>query len=389
MSVFERILRGIARYRRKRKWPSPEHAQIFVVYMRFGQVDIGHRPYGKKVDDDESDDDDFSDNGEYERDMPALSDDLAEVHKHSNNNKHKRDPKSKQQKALEKAEREELQSLQGTEEDLDVDFLGCTRQFLSTYMLRDSYFYSLDAFEDAPQVVRKFLEWMQNFNVCPEYRFDIDRSIMVCEWAADELPRCKQALLSLPGRFNTVCAARYGGQLYSTYGASQELRDDWTDSDTQTIFSLTTEQVEMLTDGAFGNVFHMGKGMRTMQVVHIDEYDPNRPFTDENPRILIPHGRIWLTTHDVEGHRPGDNWAETKASVIEAANEAAQLDDLICLYLDPSAANAISIGMVLTAEFHQLSNGVWYIERVDSLWPSYYLDDIQNISDSDSDSDSD
>ncbi|KAI8056682.1 Argonaute complex, subunit Arb1 [Syncephalis plumigaleata] len=372
MPVFERILRGIARYRRK------QYAQIFVVYMRFGQVDVGHRPYGKKTkddkkhgdDDDDDDDDDFSDNdAQYKRDMSII----------------KRNPKSKHQKSLEKAEREELQSLRS----LDVDFLGCTRQFLSTYMLRDSYFYRMDAFEDAPQVVLNFLKWMKEFNVCPEYQFDIDRSLMVCRWAADELPRCKQALLSLPGRFNTVCAARYGGQLYSTYGASQELRDDWTDSDTQTIFGLTKEQVEMLTDGAFGEVFHMGKSTRAMRVVRVDEYDPNRPFTDENPRILLPHGRVWLSTHDPEGHRPGDNWAETKESVVAAANEAAQLDDLICLYMDPSAANAISVGMVLITEFHQLSNGVWYIERVDSLWPSYYLDDVQIISDSDSNSDSD
>ncbi|RKP06838.1 Argonaute complex, subunit Arb1 [Thamnocephalis sphaerospora] len=400
MPFPERIVRAVARYRKKRKWGTQLRCQLFISYMRVGEIDIGsksHIPGDHPEDDEVYDDCDGYDDQEGYED-PEDEGEEALVKRQEKNFA----PQSKRQRELARAELNELGALPQLDEDedeLEVDFVGCVRQFLSTYLMRDSYYYHINAFVEAPGVVQRFLEWLQMHNVCPEYTADIRASLLVCQRASMELPRCKRAISKMPGNFNTLCAAKYGGQLYHAYGGSEDGGASWTDDETQRTFGLTCEQVRMVTDDAFGPVTRVQHSRRTLEVVRVEPFDPSRQHEsagDANaaslPRVGVPHGKIWLREHQAVGHRPGEPWTlGTRAAAAKADDGGDDEDDasLICLHLDPTPANEMLPGMVMTADYHQLSNGLWYVDTIVNLWPSYYLDAQEDEYEEDSEEDFD
>jgi hypothetical protein len=272
--------------------------------------------------------------------------------------------------------------LQQYEDEMIVDFVGCVRQFLSTYLLRDSFYYHIDTFTEAPSVVRSFLEWLLDYNVCPEYMADIRTSLMVCHRAKIELVRCKRAISHMPGRFNVLCAAKYGGQMYDAYGGSEDGGASWTDAETQQVFGLTKEQIRMAIDDVYGSLKVVKKMDTLMEVIHVEPFKPGelqsseadeRYKTSGLPPVLVPHGKVWLRRHNPFGHRPGEPWQLSQRSTGETTETNGE-DAIIRLHLDPAAANELLPGMVMNAEFYKLENGLWYINILNNLWPSYYLD---------------
>lgn len=98
-----------------------------------------------------------------------------------------------------------------------VDFLGCMKGFLSR---RATYLYG---FETRDQVImltttlERFMDYLLQHDVCPEYRDDVLATRKLCRDAPAELWDVAEATRRLPGDFNIACSTLFGGSYAQNY----------------------------------------------------------------------------------------------------------------------------------------------------------------------------
>ncbi|EXJ78569.1 hypothetical protein A1O1_08970 [Capronia coronata CBS 617.96] len=99
----------------------------------------------------------------------------------------------------------------------EVDFLVCMRSFLSR---RAKYLYG---FETRDQVslltttLERFMDYLLQHDVCPEYRDDVLAARNLCRQAPAELWDVAESTRRLPGDFNIACSTLFGGSYSQNY----------------------------------------------------------------------------------------------------------------------------------------------------------------------------
>src|SRR5437588_301127 len=89
-------------------------------------------------------------------------------------------------------------------------------------------------------MVRNFLSYVLQHDVCPEHAANIEAARRICDSARRELPRCEDASSDLPGPFNEACRMLYANDReYWEFDMPATLRDDEDGFDPLSLVSAT------------------------------------------------------------------------------------------------------------------------------------------------------
>ena len=133
---------------------------------------------------------------------------------------------SKNEAALAKSQvfiTEDLRNL-GTSTSLyEVDFLGCAKAFLSR---RAKNVWGLETKEQVERIcstLERFMDYLLQHDVCPEFQDDILTTRSLCRNAVPELWDSAEAVRRLPGEFNIACSTLFDG----TYARMYDGETNW------------------------------------------------------------------------------------------------------------------------------------------------------------------
>ncbi|KAL2429749.1 hypothetical protein ABEF95_010808 [Exophiala dermatitidis] len=180
LPFVDRIVTAIARFERTRKMTN-ERRDILYKYLSYGNVDVSPNSFqGGQVTED------------MDKNQVAAALTQASV---SND---KRDL--------------------GTETSLyAVDFLSCIQGFLSR---RAKYLYGFETREQVlllTTTLERFMDYLLQHDVCPEYRDDVLAARNLCREVPAELWAVAEATRRLPGDFNIACSTLFGGRFAQNY----------------------------------------------------------------------------------------------------------------------------------------------------------------------------
>ncbi|KAL2429791.1 hypothetical protein ABEF95_011112 [Exophiala dermatitidis] len=180
LPFVDRIVTAIARFERTRKMTN-ERRDILYKYLSYGNVDVSPNSFqGGQVTED------------MDKNQVAAALTQASV---SND---KRDL--------------------GTETSLyAVNFLGCLQGFLSR---RAKYLYGFESHDQVlllTTTLERFMDYLLQHDVCPEYRDDVLAARNLCREVPAELWAVAEATRRLPGDFNIACSTLFGGRFAQSY----------------------------------------------------------------------------------------------------------------------------------------------------------------------------
>ena len=216
---IDRIVYAMQRFEQTRRL-TPERRDIFYKWLHYGGVVVSDRAGQGSIDAEDMDKEDIA----AALSKISVSDEL----------------------------RDDLETTDSEEPLYAVDFLGCTRSFLSRPA---PLIYALDnkaAVELITTTIERFLDYLLQHNVCPEYEADICATRNFCREASHEMWCCAEAQRWLPGEFNIACSTLFGG----SYSGTLELATTWDnvpEDKSSTFIGLSTEEaLDILRFGVAG-----------------------------------------------------------------------------------------------------------------------------------------
>lgn len=98
-----------------------------------------------------------------------------------------------------------------------VDFLGCIQGFLSRPAKTLYGFETRDQVATVSTTLERFMDYLLQHDVCPEYSSDVLAARDLCRSAPPELWDVAEATRRLPGDFNIACSTLFGGSYAQRY----------------------------------------------------------------------------------------------------------------------------------------------------------------------------
>ncbi|RHZ79521.1 hypothetical protein Glove_144g12 [Diversispora epigaea] len=318
--ITHRIEAAIQKYKKNRKFSSTRN-QVFSSYLRFGGVSTGQRAFQGQ---------DGIDNADADADEITT--------------------------------RRATDFIELDEEEVEVDFTYIAEVYLSSYLIDKSGYVQIDQFREGPQVVMSFLNYLIQHEVCPEYLDDMTKALEIAKRAKSELPNCKYLAQLAPGLFNKACSLLYGGELHSLFD------DPWNgEENVAKLIGISPAESEKIAISVFGDIaleLIPKKSLISFEVI-ILEIEPiqesNTPEADNNTES---------TEDSKTDNTEKKEISLRKMTVRSLENEK---EEPFVIHLSSDVANYPMPGMLVTADFYQLSNNWWYWDRVTNVYPSYYL----------------
>ncbi|CAG8582743.1 10734_t:CDS:2 [Cetraspora pellucida] len=345
-SITQRIEIAVQKYRKNRKFSSTRN-QVFSSYLRFGGINTGQKSF-------------LGQDG-----LNCEDADADEI-----------------------AARRATDYIEENDDELEVDFTYTVRVYLSSYLIDKSGYVQMDQFREAPLVVTSFLNYLIKHEVCHEYLSDMQEALKIAERAKDELPNCKLFAQLAPGKFNKACSLIFGGELSGIF------ENSWFGEESiAKMIGISQNNADLTVKKVFGQnilselkqVPEASKKALFVEVIDIESIPdqvPNKTINEETSTMED-------ITADSTNDKATNVTVDTNATECNM-NEQTSLNDeylqkmtvrvyqvsdaeAITVYLEPSIARCATLGMLITADFHQLTNGWWYFDRVTNVYPSYYL----------------
>jgi hypothetical protein len=268
-----------------------------------------------------------------------------------------------------------IDSIEDDDEDVSVSFKDVAQIYFGSRFIRQSKFIQLSEFQDAPEVVDAFLRYLQIRNVCPEYAEDIQAARDICARARLELPRCKILITLLPDKFNQACSVLFEGN-------QKDIMDfvpTWNTGDSKlqaTYGSFMADTIGMTKDEAMSIVGPVvgdvekrkvvdRKLVQRVRVVEIE----GQESSGVNPGEKISDPVLLGSTSADSQHAVAGIYVKVTISDIETS-----LTNYTIL-MEKRISDQILPNLVFTADFYKLDNGQWYIDQVNSIFPSFFLED--------------
>lgn len=110
-----------------------------------------------------------------------------------------------------------------------VDFEGCMRGFLSRNGLFLYGYETKQQVEMLTTTLERFMDYLLQHDVCPEYKAEVLASRNFCRTALDELWSVAQIANRLPGSFNVACSTLFDGM----YGRNYDGQTSWEPEDSK------------------------------------------------------------------------------------------------------------------------------------------------------------
>ncbi|CAG8494323.1 10780_t:CDS:2, partial [Racocetra persica] len=339
-SITQRIETAVQKYRKNRKF-SPTRNQVFSSYLRFGGINTGQKSF-------------LGQDG-----LNCEDADADEI-----------------------AARRATDYIEENDDELEVDFTYTIRVYLSSYLIDKSGYVQMDQFREAPLVVTSFLNYLIKHEVCNEYLSDMQEALKIAERAKYELPNCKLFAQLAPGKFNKACSLIFGGELYGMFESTW-----FGEESVAKMIGISQNDADLTVKKIFGQnvqgeLKQVPEASKKALFVEVIDIEPVPDSVTSDKTI----NEETSTTEDITANSTTIETNATECTMNEQTSlndeylqkmsvRAFQVSDAetITVYIEPDIARCATLGMLITADFHQLNNGRWYFDRVTNVYPSYYL----------------
>ncbi|KIW21260.1 hypothetical protein PV08_01840 [Exophiala spinifera] len=349
----DRIITAVGRFERTRKL-TPERRDIFFKWLVYGGVNIGPRAHQGAPDTEDLD------NAQ-----------IAAVLSQASASKDKYD-------------------LSSSTRLYDVDFHGVMRSFLSR---RSRTIYGCETPDEVSTVtttLERFLDYLLQHDVCPEYQTDVLTTRDFCRSATSELWHITEAIRRLPGDFNIACSTLSGGYYAENYDA---LTDWETEPDThnEAVFvGMKREEAEQVMSfgvagaadesvyQAYLDAVRSGTPVAVTEIeemagFEITRIDPPTPdckaiYTSTTSNFR-PVGRVYAKSWTNPDSQPEDltDEEQKQRALLSSPKPTKEyvflVEELLQTYL--------RVGTKIEATIYTLSCGIMFFDNVVNVFPSF------------------
>lgn len=273
--------------------------------------------------------------------------------------------------------------------DYVVDFLGCTRAFFS-YRAPVIYYFDTKADVDrVTSIIERFMDYLLQHDVCPEYADDILATRNFCRKAVDELWSVREAQSWLPGDFNIACSTLFGGSHSKMYdgktlwGATQPGESGFVGftpeqatqivglgivgAASEDVYSRYAELVDQDNGAGFetAKVF-TGAGFEIVEI----EYPTVecKEMYKKNTNEYRPVGRVLAKPWKSPLTPPEDLTEEEKAAPKNPISSEPYV-----FFMEEIIQRNLSVGQKVMATVQQLNCGVWFFDEFTVVYPNFEL----------------
>jgi hypothetical protein len=352
IQFVDRILTAISRFERTRKL-TPERRNIFYKYLAFGGLTVGPNV------------------GQGGLDLSSLS-------------------KVQAAQALSQVfASEDKRDLDSDTALYDVDFLGCMHGFLSR-RARDIFgFETREVCDTVCSTLERFMDYLLQHDVCPEYEQDIHVTRFFLRAAPQEIWDLTEAGRRLPGEFNIACSTVFGG----TYAKNYDGETWWGSEEEANVFvgmkePEATEIVKLGISGVASPEVYEGYAraiknneMYMLEVIAIEEQiglevTKMEPPTKEVKKMYFatsnkfrPMGTITVKPWKNPDAAPEDLTPEE----AEAAETAPIVENKVeyTFVIEEILQNMLRVGTKFECDVHILRCGLTFIDTVHAAYPSF------------------
>jgi hypothetical protein len=241
----------------------------------------------------------------------------------------------------------------------------------------------------ASAVIRNFLNYVLQHNVCPEYIEDVMAARRVCDWAEKDLMAIKNFRTKLPGDFNiaasTVCGGYYQSAFISTqaWQSNNDPQDDhvaayvgFSDARARRIFNAAIAfkgTDDLFRKAEKGGIYIVKSGTKAYEIVEIER--ATIEFVSEVAKIkdhadvagrIKPLGLLKVKAWKGPRLDPEDmsDDEEQENTIEESPVESFWLEDDIL--------RLMHAGLKLELVVHELNIGVKFFDQILGLYCSFH-----------------
>ncbi|OAP64947.1 hypothetical protein AYL99_00919 [Fonsecaea erecta] len=280
----------------------------------------------------------------------------------------------------------------GTETSVwEVDFLGCARGFLSR---RAKNIYGLETKDEVDVVcttLERFLDYLLQHDVCPEYKEDLLATRALCRKVAPELWDMAEATRRLPGEFNIACSTLFDG----SYARNYDGETWWGNPDTEgSVFvGLKPEEAQQIVKfGVAGaateqvyTAFLAGvqdQAPRMLDVVDTQErtgFEVTRlePPTEQCKLIYTTHsqhfrpvGRVYAKPWKNPDAPPEDLTPSEQDALSTSSSDPGAETEYV-FFVEAIFQSYLRVGTKVEATVRTLGCGIVFFDEVLNVYPSF------------------
>ena len=356
---INRILTAIQRFERTRKL-SPERRDVFYKYLAYGGVNVGSQMFQSVAAFDKESRESMS-KAELAAAMSQLSigDDKYDTSSSS---------------AL-----------------YAIDFEGCMKGFLSRRAPLLWGFETRESVSTVTTTLERFMDYLLQHDVCPEYKVQILATRDHCREAKSELWAMAEASRWLPGDFNVACSTLFQGQFARNYDGAT----DWgpAQEGKATFVGMTPSVADQVlkfgvagaaTEDVYQTFQACDQAKKFEDRVQVVETKSNAGFEiisiisptkdciklyKSQSQDFRPVGRVYA--------RPWKNPDAPPEDLTKKEKEALTLgstpnpDEEYVFFIESVILNNIHIGFRVEATIHKLNCGIWFFDDVINVYPSF------------------
>lgn len=270
--------------------------------------------------------------------------------------------------------------------DCVVDFVACTRGFLSYRASAIYYFTKREDIEAAVQTIAGFLDHLDQQKVCPEYNNQLSEAQKLLRGSVvEELWATRGALQWLPGDFNMACSTLFGGSYNG--GGRNDLWEGHLQPGESAFVGFTPEQATQIVGFAIAGagddeVYNryaelVAKGTAALDVSRVirgsgfeitEILFPTSDCKDlyrRNTNEYRPVGRVVARAWKNPLAPPEDITLEERAST--------EPSELYTFFAEEIVQQHLSVGQKIVATVRELNCGVYFFDELSIIYPSFEL----------------
>ena len=299
-----------------------------------------------------------------------------------------------------------------------VDFLACMQAFLSRHAAALYGFETYDSVALVTTTLERFMDYLLQHDVCPEYKNEVQGTRDCCRAATSELWACAEAYRWLPGDFNIACSTLFGGVYSENYDGEAR----WNDAPNEqaTFVGMAPEQaMQIVKFGVAGaaseavyqkylNILNSNDEEQRFEVISRQRdagFTIKRIFQPTKDCIRLyksqstefrPVGRI-VAIPWVNPDAPPEDLTPTERDILDSSTATfryrssrpqdscesehmgrpkleeikdASTEDYI-FFMELPLISQLRVGMHLEASIHKLNCGIWWFDDFRVVYPSF------------------
>lgn len=349
----DRILTAIARFERTRKLTN-DRRDILFKYLAFGGVETGPNQF------------------QGGRDTEGMDKtQIAHTLTQASINQNKRDL--------------------GTETSLyEVDFQGVMKGFLSRRAQDIFGFETREQVSAVTTTLERFMDYLLQHDVCPEYREDVLAARNLCREAQSELWDVAEATRRFPGDFNIACSTLFGGSYAQGYDGDVSWRPE---SEQPTFVGMRPEEARQVihfgvagaaSEDVYQRYLHAIHGDGVLEVVSVQEYVGFEitsivPPTAECKQLYTtasqhfrPVGRVHAKPWTNPDMPSEDLTEEEKQALSLPSSRSSRDDETEYVFVVESILQSyLRVGMKVEATIRTLNCGITFFDQVLNVFPTF------------------